>query len=137
MATNYDTWIEGDCGYDDAAAARDEARDEYIDDNAPALAKKLLGRDSFAEGVLNDLSNDVLAAFATDLGTFFERYHNAETTTGEAEAGHALYRTLKPYIEAAALEQAKTDAGEAFDKAEKSDDTPRSHAEACAMLGAA
>ena len=117
MPTAYDAW-KLDNGIDAAEEAREEARDEYIETNAPALAKKLLGRDSFAEGVLNDLSNYVLATFATDLGMFFERYHNAETVAGEAEAGHALYRSLKPYIFAAAMDQAKQEAGDAFDKEE-------------------
>lgn len=96
----------------------DERRDEYIDEYAPREALKLLGRESFAEGALNDLSDDVLAAFATDLGTFFERFHNEETDAGMAAAGYDLYRRLKPYVEAAALEQAREDVAAEYDRLE-------------------
>ena len=97
---------------------QEEARDEYIEDYAPREALKLLGRESFAEGALNDLGYDQLAAFATDLGTFFERFHNEETDAGMAAAGYDLYRRLKPYVEAAALEQAREDVAAEYDRLE-------------------
>ena len=97
---------------------QEEARDEYIEDFAPVTAEKILGRECFAEGALNDLSNDVLAAFATDLGMFFERFHNAPTFAAEADAGYYLYHALKPYIEAAALEQAREEVAAEYDRAE-------------------
>lgn len=94
---------------EDRADEADERREEYIEDFAPVEAKKILGRECFAEGALNDLSNDVLAAFATDLGMFFERFHNATTAADEAAAGYDLYHALRPYIETAALEQSAAD----------------------------
>ena len=97
---------------------QEEARDEYIEDYAPREALKLLGRESFAEGALNDLSSEVLAGFATDLGTFFERFHNATTRADEAAAGYDLYRALKPHIEAAALDQAREDVAAEYDRLE-------------------
>lgn len=97
---------------------QEEARDEYIEEYAPREALKLLGREGFAEGALNDLSYDQLAGFATDLGTFFERFHNEETDAGMAAAGYDLYRRLKPYVEAAALEQAREDVAAEYDRLE-------------------
>lgn len=97
---------------------QEEARDEYIEDFAPAAAEKILGRECFAEGALNDLSDEVLAAFATDLGMFFERFHNATTAADEAAAGYDLYHALKPYIETAALEQAREEVAAEYDRAE-------------------
>ena len=96
----------------------DERRDDYIDQFAPAAAKALLCDESFAEGATNDLSNDVLASFATELGTFFAQYHGAADVHAEAAAGYALYRTLKPYMEAAALDRAKDEVAEQYDRAE-------------------
>lgn len=97
---------------------QEEARDEYIEEYAPREALKLLGREGFAEGALNDLSADQLAEFATDLGTFFERFHNDKTDAGMAAAGYDLYRRLKPHIEAAALEQAREDVAAEYDRLE-------------------
>lgn len=103
---------------EDRAEEADERREEYIEDFAPVEAEKILGRECFAEGALNDLSNDVLAAFATDLGMFFERFHNATTAADEAAAGYDLYHALRPYIETAALEQAREEVAAEYDRAE-------------------
>ena len=84
MATKHDTWIEGDCGYDDAAAARDEARDEYIDDNAPALAEKLVGSEDFAEHAFrNDLDDDNKDWVLAIAGRFVEAMENAPDTEAD------------------------------------------------------
>ena len=115
MPTAYDTWLEGDCGYDDAAAARDEAREEYILEHTPEAAKLLMVEPDFAWTAMADLSNEVLCDFAEDLGRFFEGYHAGNTDAELAQAGYALYRTLKPYVEDAALEQAKLDVAAQYD----------------------
>ena len=108
------------CGCDACGRTeeQEEARDEYIADFTPVTAEKILGRECFAEGALNDLSNDVLAAFATDLGMFFERFHNATTAADEAAAGYDLYHALRPYIEAAALDLAREEVAAEYDRAE-------------------
>ena len=92
-----------------------DRREEWIADHAPARAKALLSEPDFAWTAIGELSRDVLADMAFDLGMFFERYHAAQTDTGEAEAGKPLYDTLLPYVEAAADEQAKTDVAAQYD----------------------
>lgn len=108
------------CASCDRTEEQEEARDEYIEDLAPRVAEKIVGRESFAEGALNDLSKDTLAEFATELGTFFEQFHNAKDSAGEAAAGYALYRRLKPHVEAAALDLAKQEVAAEYDRAEAS-----------------
>lgn len=92
-----------------------ERRDEWIAKHAPARAKALLSEPDFAWTAIGDLSRDVQCGFAEDLGRFFEAYHAAETAAYEAQAGYALYRTLKPYVEAAAKEQAETEVAAQYD----------------------
>ena len=106
---------ESESPYDDAQEDADEKRDEWIADHAPARAKALLSEPDFAWTAIGDLSRDVKCGFAEDLGRFFEAYHQAEHCVGEAHAGFSLYRTLKPYVEAAALEQATTEVAAQYD----------------------
>lgn len=106
---------ESESPYDDADEAAWEEREQWIADHAPARAKALLSEPDFAWTAIGELSRDVQCGFAEDLGRFFEAYHKAETTTDEAQAGYSLYRTLKPYVEAAADEQAKTEVAEQYD----------------------
>lgn len=92
-----------------------ERRDEWIADHTPARAKALLSEPDFAWTAIGGLSRDVLAGMAEDMGRFFERYHRAESSNDEASAGYHFYRTLKPYIEAAATEQAQTEVAAQYD----------------------
>lgn len=96
----------------------DERRDEYIDQYAPQHAAKLVGAEDFAWDVTTDFSREVQQSLMQDLGRFFTAYHKARTDTDEAVAGYGLYRTLKPYIEAAALSQAKDEVAAEFDRDE-------------------
>lgn len=101
---------------EEAAERREHARDEYIDFNVTARTKALMSSPDFAWTAMGDLSRDVLAGFAEDLGAFFERYHAGNTDTELAQAGYSLYRTLKPYVEAAAESQAKDELAVEFDR---------------------
>lgn len=118
--------------YDDAAW---EAREEYIEDNAQAIADALVNSDDFAWGVMAELSGDAAMYVLKAAGEFWTRYQRGATKEEESSAGYPLYRELRPYILDAAMEQARTDAGAAFDAMQA--DTPRSHAEASAMSEAA
>lgn len=103
------------CAQCDRSEEADEAREEWIADKSPARAKALLSEPDFAWTAIGDLSRDVQCGFAEDLGAFFEAYHAGNTDTELARAGHALYRTLKPYVEAAAAEQAQTEVAAEWD----------------------
>lgn len=105
------------CGCDqcDRSEEADERREEWIADHTPARAKALLSEPDFAWTAIGELSRDVQCGFAEDLGRFFERYHVAATELGESEAGYSLYLTLKPYVEAAATEQATTEVAAQYD----------------------
>lgn len=92
-----------------------ERREQWIADHAPARAKALLSEPDFAWTAIGDLSRDVQCGFAEDLGRFFDRYHAGDTHPQLADAGYSLYRTLKPYVEAAALEQAQTEVAAQYD----------------------
>ena len=92
-----------------------ERRDEYITDNAPEAAKLLMVSPDFAWSAMADLPNQVLCDFAEDLGRFFEDYHAGTTDSQLANAGYRLYRTLRPYVEAAAEAQAMRDLADRWD----------------------
>lgn len=129
MPTAYDHFIEGDCGIDAAEEAREEAREEYIEDNAQDIARRIMSDAEFAADVCIDQhwNDEVTHEILKAVGYFWTAYRAATTADGEAAAGFALYRMLKPTIEAAALEQAKQEAGDAFDKQEAA--MPRTQAE--------
>ena len=120
MPTAYDTWLEGDCGIDAAEEARDEARDEFIEDNAPALAEKLIGSEGFCEGVFrHDLSDDDKDWVLTHAARFVEAMENAPDTEADLAAIAVRYwREMRRFALAAAMDQAKQEAGDAFDKEE-------------------
>lgn len=100
----------------------DERRGEYIEDFAPAVAKKLVGSEDFAADKLTDLASnpDVVRWILRDAGVFFERFHNTPEERAAALLGIAgqLYRDLLPYIEAAAMEQAEMEVAAEYDQAD-------------------
>ena len=110
---------------DDAAW---EAREDFIESATPTAAKLLMVSPDFAWTAMAEQPDAILVSFAEDLGNFFERYHAGNTDTELAQAGYALYRTLKPYVEAAAEAQARLDVADDYDRQQA--DAPRSHAEA-------
>ena len=90
--------------------AADEAREERIDALVPGIATKLASDEDFCELAMSELFGDPVEDLMQSAGKFFARYKTATTERGEAEAGYALYRDLKPYIEAAVKSQAESDA---------------------------
>ena len=88
----------------------EEAREEQIAALVPGIAAKLESDPDFCELAMSELFGDPVDDIVQACGAFFARYKAADTERGEAEAGHALYRLVKPYIEAAATEQAESDA---------------------------
>lgn len=125
MSTSYDTWLEGNCGIDDA----EEARGEAIEARAAELAAGLIGSEDFAWGALVDLGDDAKNSILQDVGKFFERVNNLPGGHEGAIAAEAirLWRELHPTIEAAAKAQATEEATTELDKAEA--DMPSSAAE--------
>jgi hypothetical protein len=95
----------------------DERRDDAIEAVVPAIAAKLIGSEDFAWGVLVDLPAATQRSLLQDLGLFFERFHNENGSDAElASIANALYREVKPTIEAAALEQARDEASADYDR---------------------
>jgi hypothetical protein len=131
MPTAYDTWLEGDCGVDDAADLLAEAREEYIADHAPAIAEKLVGSPDFCEHVFHrELDDDAQEWVRCIAARFVEAMENARDTEADIAAVAVRYwRELRQYALPEALVQAKQEAGEAFDKEQTADDMPRSEAE--------
>lgn len=125
MSAAYDTWLEGNCGIDDA----EEARGEAIEARAAELAAGLIGSEDFAWGALVDLGDDAKNSILQDVGKFFERVNNITGGSDGQIADQAiwLFYELHPTIEAAAKAQAIEEATAEFDKAEA--DMPRSAAE--------
>jgi hypothetical protein len=96
----------------------DERRDEYIARFSAEPAKKLIGAEDFAWGVLVDQPEGAKASILQDAGRFFERFHNAHDDPSTlASIAVAFYRELLPYVEAAAKEQAETEVAAEYDRA--------------------
>lgn len=87
-----------------------EAREAAIDAMVPELAAHLGSDPDFCELAMSELYGDPVQDIVNACGSFYARYKAAGTERGEAEAGYALYRLIKPYIEVAANEQAESDA---------------------------
>ena len=100
------------CREDEAAEREQERREEYIAKFADAA--KLLADEDACEEYAADLSEDAARDVMREAGKFFARYHSGKDTTAEAEAGFALYRALRPYMVAAAKEQAATEAADDY-----------------------
>ena len=94
-----------------------EAREAAIDAMVPELAAHLESDPDFCELAMSELYGDPVDSIVQACGSFFARFKAADTERGEAEAGYALYRLIKPYIEAAANEQAESDARNKVGKA--------------------
>ena len=99
--------------YEDA----EEAREAMIDAMVPELAAHLQSDPDFCELAMSELYGDPVQDIVNACGSFFARYKAAETVEQEARAGYALYRLIKPYIEAAANAQAESDARDKVGKA--------------------
>ena len=94
-----------------------EAREAAIDAMVPELAAHLQSDPDFCELAMSELYGDPVQDIVNACGSFFARYKAAETVEQEARAGYALYRLIKPYIEAAANAQAESDARDKVGKA--------------------
>lgn len=94
-----------------------EAREAAIDEMVPELAAQLELDQDFCGLAMSELCGDPVQDIVNACGPFFARYKAAETVEQEARAGYALYQLIKPYIEAAANEQAESDARDKVGKA--------------------
>lgn len=109
---------ESESPYDDAEEAAWERREEWIADHAPAHAENLIGSMDFALTVFNELDSEVKDSLMDDLGRFFERVETDPsdgTPDVMVDAAVRLWRVLRPYVEAAAGEQAKTEVAAQYD----------------------
>ena len=104
------------CASCDRTEEADERRDEYIEDFAPTVAKSIVGRDDVQERAINGLGDNDKDTILADAFRFFGQFHAAETDAGMADAGYALYRMIKPYIEGAALEVAREEVAAEYDR---------------------
>ena len=96
----------------------DERRDDYIAQFSAPIAKRLLLDDDACWGYLTDLSEDAQRGVLEDAGRFFARFHEAQTDEAMAQAGYTLYRSLLPYMEAAAKAQAESEVAADYDRME-------------------
>lgn len=104
---------------EDRAEEADERRDEYIAEFSPAVAKQLVGSDDFAWSVLVGLSDEAKNSVLQDVGRFFTAFQNShDSPDALAAIGCALWRDLKPHIEAAATEQAEEKIAADWDRSE-------------------
>lgn len=107
---------ESESAYDEAQELAGERRDQYIADFAPAVAARILTDEDDCWGYAVDLSADAQADVMQEAGKFFARFHAAKDNDAMAQAGHALYRLLLPYMEAAAKEQAESEVAAEYDR---------------------
>lgn len=105
------------CSQCDRTEAAEEARDEYIAEHAPAVAAKLPGSPDFAIDALKYLQPDAKNDVLEDVAAFFEAMHNARATDAGcmAIAAAKLWRKLLPYIEDAALADARDEVAAEYD----------------------
>lgn len=115
--TGHDAMLFAGLAREEAELSADEQRDAEIEAMVPELAAHLESDSDFCEMAMSELCGDPLNEIAKACGSFYARYKAAETERGEAEAGYALYRLVKPYIKTAAKDQAESDARDKVGKA--------------------
>lgn len=113
----HDAMLFAGLAREEAELSADEQREAAIDAMVPEIAAHLESDSDFCEMAMSELCCDPVDEIVKACGSFFARYNAAETERGEAEAGYALYRLVKPYIEAAAKDQAESDARDKVGKA--------------------
>jgi hypothetical protein len=118
MPTAYDTWLDVSAE-DDAADAREEERQEWIENRVEELVAVRLNDDDSCWGVLVDLSRDAKDSLMQDLGNFFARFNLADTDAAMADVANALHRYVRPYVEEGLKMEAESDAIEEWENMEK------------------
>ena len=123
MATAYDTWLEGDCGVDEAAEAREERIDarteelvaEMADDEAKVLEAvediNTLGFDGFLDRAVRDFLTSYRAA--------------PDRAEPVAECARSLFDRLWPTVEAYMRREASTEAEAEEDRLDQLSDDMR------------
>lgn len=97
---------ESESAFDEA----EEARDEWIDEHADLIANDLLKDEDFVREALADETEGAQAAILQDVGRFFARFHATNDERELLAIAVALYREVKPYVEAAAKERGRDEA---------------------------
>jgi hypothetical protein len=97
---------ESESAFDEA----EEARDEWIDEHADLIANGLLKNEDFVREALADETEGAQAAILQDVGRFFARFHATNDERELLAIAVALYREVKPYVDAAAKARGRDEA---------------------------
>ena len=97
---------ESESAFDEA----EEAREEWIDEYADLIANGLLKDEDFVREALADETEGAQAAILQDVGRFFARFHATNDERELLAIAVALYREVKPYVDAAAKARGRDEA---------------------------
>lgn len=101
--------------------AAEEARDQRIADLMPPIIARLMCEPEFCASAASELFGDPVESLMQSAGRFYARFNDANTNGGMAQAGHDLWRDLKPYMMDAARDAAETEAAAEVDRLDSLD----------------